>query len=1443
MESNRSITSASGGLGQDVDKLMQPDKMLRYAMNARIIYNKDGTFSFEGEKGTKLSFTLVADGGDDSDTYIPIGSCGQSNLKVIFSKSNTSAFSEIGIIIADEEGVCDYKTLFNDQNDPNSDTFDFTLENQIEARFVYENDNLIRAYWLDGVADDSNQPRVFTFKYDSTIGPRNDVNAYSAVTTSVHAANSQAEFSMGLIKYVQMISGNLLSGVYQYTYRLVTLDGYQTPWYPLTRTIFVTTDAVSNSNWNTYEMEGSGIVSSKGNRIEVKGIDQRFDQIELAYVYTKTDTTPFEANVFSIVSIDSDTMTFDHVSNTGEPLDTDTIPAIFAGIRKAKTLNIKEKILYYGNIVEGFFDVDADVVLADMDLTPVFRDMRSDTKNYTVSSPPLTHQNIVTGTTTKQLHDDTGGDEVFQIVGDYINYKGTQVEHLYQGYFRGETYRFGIVFFDKLGFPSFVYHLADVTFPEQYQDDYAFSRIASDGTIVTGTSVPFAEKAWPTNNYGDYTSPEVLDGDDSGSGDSSYLRIMGVEFFGINIDSITAEISGFQIVRCKRDKTILSQGIIMPCGREIDNTVPFPAANQAWYDFFLGSIPQPTSDIGDIELQGLIMIQPATQATTNSGLTERFMLRPNISAWYSPDVMFSPARLPVLQSQDVLKLAGGCWTETDTTISGLETTDYNQWFTQTDNCIQKLYYSKNDFHFTCDEPFPQYGDTTSPTELLQTGLGGQIPDYAPGLDLHNEMAFEDQNEAGFSVDAGDGYDLKSWGKPESLFFIHPDFNNGTFKPSPIYNNSELPLSGTDAPYSGYFIANYKRPNANPYGGQTLSALEQNIFISTGHFQPVNNPDFTAPAGNIYDGVEVWGGDCYLDFFGFLRGYTEVWAAPGSQNDKTGAAYGHVFPFESDINHALREAASSQNPMYTDVGSRSTEEIAVAGSTSFPNGLFYVSDDVKLFEEFNYSAALLYEEGVQFYNPKPLRFQQNDKFPVRWRYTQVKIYGELVDTWRIFQVNDFDDLEGQYGEITSSLYLFDQIYSWQRGAFGRLRASDRALIESANAGSLTTGIGDKLDGIDYISTERGNQHQWSLFSSGKAGYWIDVDKRKVCRFAQDGQVDLSDVHGLHQFAEEEFKHFEEMDNPVFNGGISGVFDFENHDAKWSFVRNRVYEEIVRAILVSQYSAVSNEIMVNDDDLVHIEYIGDGITDQIKIPVNESTSTGVNNLLNFYLYVDPSSPENMPVYQVAGSTASLLVGALIGSYYRIYRNHINDTWSFELLTGAPNYKQYKNMTFSEVDNAFMPFGSYAAGFYTNIKKFVLAYDQTDSSVERQFHALNSGKIAQYFGQDSYTLLDAICSENAAYEKVFDNLYLNCNKQAYDNLIKTMMYTDSQFYEIDMATDTRKAYKEDKMRFPLRTTIQTDRMHGKHIRTLLVFSNTLNRIPRVTNLEYLHRMSPKV
>ena len=357
---NREINTFQKGMQTDIDKLNQPNETYRYALNGRLVFNRDGTYAWETERGNIFSFQIKADSdsGLAGSNYKPLGWTGQSNLIILLSIGDTG-YSEIGLFITGGDGSAQYKTLFNDINDPNGDLFNFNVENQIEARFIYETDNLLRVYWVDGVKPNSNQPRVFTFQYNPAL-PADDINAYSAVSPSVHNINLQSEFAMGILKYNRTVSGggNILSGEYQYTYRLATEVGYQTPWIPLSSPVIVSTDFVNNANCWDYEMEGSGIDSGKAVELIIKGIDQRFDQIEVAYVFIESNALPTQASIFEIVEIDGDTMTFTHRSMNGEPLNIEELPAFFQGIKKAKTLNIKDESLYIGNTIESTFELN-----------------------------------------------------------------------------------------------------------------------------------------------------------------------------------------------------------------------------------------------------------------------------------------------------------------------------------------------------------------------------------------------------------------------------------------------------------------------------------------------------------------------------------------------------------------------------------------------------------------------------------------------------------------------------------------------------------------------------------------------------------------------------------------------------------------------------------------------------------------------------------------------------------------------------------------------------------------------------------------------------------------------------------------------------------------------------------------------------------------------------
>jgi len=1477
MQGKGALNTFEGGMVQDSDVLYTPSNSYRDSMNGRLIFNKDGSYSWITENGGKISVAIRPRNGADSGTYYCIGNTGNDNIVVLFLVRDDEAASEIGLLSVDEFGIGSYKTLFNDQDDPNGDSLNFLLKNQIEARFIYENPKCIRAYWVDGVEKDSNQPRTVTFSYDENIGNPSDVNAYSGNNLSVFAMNSQTDFHMGMIKYVRDVGGGLLSGVYQYTYRLKTKEGYRTPWYPVTRRVFVAGDGISSTNWNEYEMGSSGLTTSKGNRVEIKGIDTRYDSIEVAYVYATTVSNIDSAKIFINTTIDgNDILSFDHTGNIGEPIVPEEIAELFSGIVGAKTLNIKDSTLYYGNIKENALaQFDPEPILANLQMEPMFKDMRSDEwANSPQPSPlPLSHGYPRSGITQLRNHNSPGGTEDYVIGNDYLNYKGTQVDHLYAGYFRGETYRFAIVFYDKLGFKSFAYHIGDFKFPNQTEKNYSWDRVDVDGNIISGGGT-LADEAWPTNNYNHSSlrSEKVFVGDNGGNlapmnsvnpsltNDPeravSHLRIMGLKISGIDVSSISSQISGFKIVRVERDSTILAQGMILPCVTVSDDDdgsiiTPLPAYHQDFYDFARGTSP-------DILNPPLVLGYNGQFQFNRNG--NRFELKGYASVLYCPAVDFGSISWPNQNSQDEIRLIGGAWDEyqgnASPSITGRGAGEQMKYI--------KQYYSKNNFHFPgfSSNPFPRYGSKME--EIVKTTILG-IREFEEDWDgvqrLNNDCKVKDI--------AND--ERRSHGKWNSIFIKHGNFIDPTsgaagFGYSPLYRRdssdgtvralNDAGVSNSSSPMNGSFIFNYIRPNANPYGGLTPTALEQSIFYGTGHFQPINNPTFDAqgmPVGLNFDGIEVYGGDCYLDYHSFLRLYPHSqWDGAGSEDDDY--SDGRMFPYEYEFNHSMREAngegGSGPSLIWANVGARTWRELTGTSPLDYPNGLYSNGTDDNdnpegVWEEFNLNSVMAYQELLVFFAPKPVDFKDNDRFPVRWRYSREKVYGDPVDNWRLFQVNDFRDLNGEHGEITSSLYIFNQIYSWQISAFGRLRASDRALIESQQGGTLSTGIGDKLDGIDYISTEVGNQHQWGLFKSDTAAYWIDVNKRKLMRFAQDGKVALSDVKGVHQFLEYELPLFEDVDNPVSNRGLHGTFDYGNNHATFTFNRDRRLNAssngdipiISRTGLGKTYSPY----IVEQNQTAEINPAQNG--QPVYLP-NGNVGYGINENTILYLFITDGNPWTADVYNIDNSGITLLFQAIPGTYYRLFRHSITDPWQYEEVNANDTTPHKSTITFDENGNYFNGYHSFAPTHYINTKFLLLSnYANNVYANDNALYAHDLGLKADWpsFSKKSY--LSVSMNEDPMNAKAMDSIRLNCNLD-YSNFLDTMlMQTESQFRYMSILNDSRKRYREDILRFPLRTLEQKDRMRGKHILMTFEMKNNFNHNDRITNLVTYYRTSNRI
>ena len=1198
MQTQAHVNTFSKGMVQDVDRLQLGKESYLYSLGGRVIFNEDGTYAWENSKGTKFAFNLDANYGQDTD-YSPIGGWQIGGKLVLFSTDGTN--SEIGLVYEETYGVYSYQSIFNDLYDPYGNFLGFSLAHQMrDCQVVVENNKTENIYFND----DFNEPRVFNVilglqsvspEFTSgdylPIGGATVGNVYPSFY-SVHGMASMMDLTWGKLKYTKNIAGSLLSGEYQYAYRYIHQTGYVSGWSPLTSFVLLTTDAVQ-SDWTKYQMQDSGEQTDKGIQLELKYIDQRFQQIEVAALYWKTGSVPDSAYTFFKGSISGSSMVITH-QFTGETITVDSLVQRYTEIKQAKTGGLKDNTYHLANLVE-FQNLEIDVT--DITAEPVTRPMLSD--QYTnevanVFAPPFTNQKVFNTSLTENLAD--GLPEVYSIYNDYINYKGTQWRFLFQGLWGGQEYPFAIVIFDRKGQPCFAQHITDFTTPQRYSNEWSDKRLVNGTEVITtGTTGSVGDWKHTSNTNG-----TVICDDPNGtnqvynytydlSGDSWFLNLIGMKFGNIYFpDSVlydsagNLQVSGFSIVRADRIKTILAQGLVMSAGASAEYSPKNTQNNQQ-----LQFSECPTMFNGYIETGGgayspyqigfngqyvgmapnsydptfLPHVQNLAPGVTNPLYTAR----PNMAFFCSPDYMIDNTLLPDSISGDTIKTVNVC-------VKAYGTAGYGG---QVPYDLQyEGYYIKN-YRSVVDQSLILSGYNSNTSYYDNVLIGDEINidtwynNIQSGTKVFGSQEYVTTVPIMNYLSNNDNRWLSRKIQPTCFFTFGTKV--GSFSAVPLLGVlTDDGFGNVGAGTNSYFIANYVRP-AGSYS-LTESLLQSRIYNNTGHFVPINQDIIDTvkaldPNGHcVFNDVKVWGGDCFLDFFTYYRLYADL-DQVGSPKSNQDYNIGLSFPIESSYNIALR-----QGNTYERFGGTPADTYN-SGGTLFSDGLYYFDSEANKIEDFNVNKVLQAEDTIDLYYPKPSSFNEVYDFPVREQYTGTKIYGEKYDSFRKFPVNNFRDADGSKGEINSLQNIFNYLYIIQRSGFARVRFNDREMITGSTGSSLDIGSAIGLAGFDYISNIYGSQHEFSVVNTGRMLHWVDAERGKHIRFAADGLLTPSDAYGEHNFFTQTSRYYWGKDNPLSDGGIVGVFDFENQSVYFTFTEldSKSAQTIEYSELTNQYKS--------------------------------------------------------------------------------------------------------------------------------------------------------------------------------------------------------------------------------------------------------------------------------
>ena len=631
----------------------------------------------------------------------------------------------------------------------------------------------------------------------------------------------------------------------------------------------------------------------------------------------------------------------------------------------------------------------------------------------------------------------------------YADTASPYLSGLYRFYQRDEVYRFGIVFKNKKGLSSYVKWIGDIRMPvravkgyiDNIQNAYGPNSQVGDNAL---DMYPIAGITSNGNNWDTYANGLYL-------------------IFHISLpQTILDTCSSFDIVRVKRtmnDRHILCQGLLEPVLKEVGYS-------------FRGKVIVPNNDIIYHH--------------------NRYMITPEVE--YNKDIF--GLRGDYLQPVFFLGLPHEGWPYGHH-AGGYEGLQLYEGY------YYKYGYVYQEFHFS--ESMPPYGSSesvfyksydaykidsamicegnkstdTSDTfhncaiewgvydSIRKTGLGTPV------------LYIEGGNDYIFNFDHYYNYSDDDW-----QFAL-----NGVDLLDSYYDLSSCPLGASSTPNKYFTVFDYKRPlnnyiDSNDYIGMTTqyygadyNARSQNTYISCGVNQKIN------PNQSSYD-IDCFGGDTFICMF---ENYNLVRPINTDTNWDPNVNV-CLFPVETSINLPLVHGHTYKNcPMDSNKENNQIFKGIYTVDSSFWGWSTYTQEK----DMFLYNSVFSKERDTELFLPKPADKLFIDEKPYTNKFSLTKIDDEMINSWTTFLVNNYNDCEGKYGEITDLVNFKDRLLNIQPSGIGIWSVLDRSLIKDKSGLELSLGTGAILSRIDYPITTKGSKHQSSILTTTNGLYFFDV----------------------------------------------------------------------------------------------------------------------------------------------------------------------------------------------------------------------------------------------------------------------------------------------------------------------------------------------------------------
>ena len=1140
-----------------------------------------------------ILFTTSIDGGSEE----AIGGAGQLwKLNVV---ENTNSFQGIQSFVE-----CVYA---RDQ------CINFTKQHPIEAIARYEKIDIQGVYWTDNF----NAPRKLNIS-----GP----TVMSTPCAFLDLA-PKVGFTIPILDSIT-IGGQLLSGVYQLTYRYKNTEGIVSDWSPLSNMVPI----YESADLDPYCQIGGGEFDMAtltgdltGKRIKwiLYNLDISFEFIELAAVY-RDDNIPGNEKIYIFNTLTNGVVDL-AVEHTGSE---DFIPmsliefttGIGATFERVKTLSSKDNKLFFGNVVNTTFNVDYDsrsyrfdsgqlalldssillpaiingaalytpgagqtainLVPEEHDCINPYNDENPATNANWFTSDQYTFQadgNTLGGTganisykfikqvneedeiettspvnntittfvnpfftdygdcTTTQVEPNRAcfyhpeqfslvsfiatlgvPDQNYDLNRTWENYKSPYKWSLYGAYARGETYRFGIVFYNNKGQSSFVNWIGDIKIPFSY-------------STGLGTPLGFFQVSTWVPNIGSTSREEAVDSygtlytwDDRGK---IYTNNIGIEFT-VNLDPATSGIdvnklgiTGYSIVRVDRtedDKSKFGHGISHTCDRLEMISSQWSNMINPMPNYWGGSTSQDIiipSCGGYYQRCGGPILNYCDASTGNAGpMSNNGGQECTLMPWRDGVFPYLDTGYHLCKTRktEILLYGPLGWKNSDSTNTG----NLNEGL----GVSQKV--SKGDYMKVESVMMPMYnigmrmgehvdsfssGVTTNWRSYrnhyykyyygtnIKGGIFGSSPaaltfEYTEGIPSNNSG--QDPANSKLYLDWGTHVGDGLYIPPTEDVSLEFGFRNAThpggetslsiYSPATNWISSRPRSIGSECFLFTFDVL-------NPWeGSQWLMGASLDLFGTSVSFPnyraifsyeryvvPYGGNTFANRSNNTYMSTghfypittatwlgapivfDVWGGDVQCQLWDYTQ-FEKNWGQSEFDNyDSLVAGGWSMGTFDNSLDNEWGIQINCIFPTETHMNN-SLYRYGYHFNNRGGAGNSYPDNGTNLHDEYTMMSAYHVRNNVKSYFPRPLYISLGEEFDARVYYSETKINGEANDQWAVFLQYNYKDVEGVYGPINKLIRLHDTIYYFQNTGFGSLSVNPTAMVQSASGTALQLG---------------------------------------------------------------------------------------------------------------------------------------------------------------------------------------------------------------------------------------------------------------------------------------------------------------------------------------------------------------------------------------------------